>query len=110
MAEPTLQEVFGAGATQTATTLTILKSDLLLTATATNRAEQLFAGILKKATTKLSQTNFDANVDQSIAIGTGFDSLAYRTNGANQETLLLTPLTVNFAKVQASGGITPDDY
>ena len=29
MAEPTLQQVFGSGATQTATTLNILKSDLV---------------------------------------------------------------------------------
>lgn len=41
MAEPSLTEVFGPGATQTATTLTITKADLPgLTAAIDNRAEQ----------------------------------------------------------------------
>lgn len=110
MAEPTLIEVFGAGATQTATTITILKADLDITASATNRAEQLLAGIVKKAQTTLTQANFDTNPNQSITILSGFDSLVYRTIGTTQETLLQTPLTINFSKGQAAGGVTPDDY
>jgi hypothetical protein len=110
MAEPTLQEIFGAGATQTATTITILKSDLPMTAAAVNRGEQTFAAIVKKASTKLNPTDFATNGDQSITIAPGFDSLTYRTIGSNQETLLQTQLTLNFAKVQATSGVTPDDY
>lgn len=110
MAEPTLQEVFGAGATQTATTITILKADLDMTASASNRAEQLFAGIAKKASTYLTQTNFDLNPDQSINISSGFDSVIYRTIAGVSTTYLQQQLTMNFAKVQASAGITPDDY
>ena len=65
MAEPTLVEVFGAGATQTATTITIAKADLAgLTPSATNTAEALFAGIYKKAAVNLNQTNYGTNVDQ----------------------------------------------
>jgi hypothetical protein len=110
MAEPTLQEVFGAGATQTATTITILKADLALTASATNRAEQLLAGICKKAATNLTSANFSTNGDQSITVSTGFDSLVYRTIANTQQTLLQTQLTFNFAKIQATSGISPDDY
>lgn len=110
MAEPTFQEVFGAGATQTATTITILKADLPMTASATNRAEQSFAAICKKASTALTLTAFGSNGDQSINIAPGFDSLAFRTIGTVQETLLQTQLTINFAKIQSSAGITPDDY
>lgn len=110
MAEPTLQQVFGAGATQTATTITILKADLDMTATATNRAEQCFAAIVKKGGVTLTPANFATNGDQSITIAPGFDSLAYRTIGTVQETLLQTQLTLNFAKVQPTSGVTPDDY
>ncbi len=110
MAEPTLQDIFGAGATQDATTITILKANLPMTASATNRGEQIFAAIVKKASTKLTTTEFATNGDQSITIATGFDSLAYRTIGTVQETLLQTQLTINFAKVQPTSGVTPDDY
>jgi hypothetical protein len=110
MAEPTLQEIFGAGATQTATTITILKADLDMTATATNRGEQCFAAIVKKGGVNLTAANFATNANQSITIAPGFDSLAYRTIGTTQETLLQTQLTLNFAKVQPTSGVTPDDY
>jgi hypothetical protein len=110
MAEPLLTDVFGAGVTQDATTITIFKSDLPMTATATNRAEQIFAAIVKKASTVLTATAFSSNSDRSINIAPGYDSLAYRTIGTTQETLLQTQLTINFAKIQTSSGVTPDDY
>jgi hypothetical protein len=110
MAEPLFTDIFGAGATQTATTIVILKADLAMTAAAINRGEQCFAAICKKAATNLTSTNFSANPDQSVSIAPGFDSLAYRQNGTVQETLLQTQLTINFAKVQPTSGITPDDY
>jgi hypothetical protein len=110
MAEPTLQEVFGAGATQTATAITILKADLSMTASATNRGEQLFAAIVKKASVNLTEANFALNTDQSINIAAGFDSLVYRTIASTTTTLLQSQLNINFNKIQASSGITPDDY
>jgi hypothetical protein len=108
--EPTLQAVFGAGATQTATTITILKADLQLTATATNRADQLFAGIVKRAASELTDVKFDADPDRSIEIVPGFDSIIYRTVGTSQIAFLQNPLTINFAKTQSSTGLNPDDY
>lgn len=110
MAEPTLQEIFGAGATQDATSIHILKADLPMTSAAVNRGEQCFSAIVKKASSKLTTTEFATNGNQSINIASGYDSLVYRTIGTTQETLLQTQLTINFAKVQATGGITPDDY
>ncbi|WP_310485100.1 hypothetical protein [Chamaesiphon sp. VAR_48_metabat_403] len=110
MAEPTIQEIFGAGAAQTATTITILKSDLPMTADATNGGERVFAAICKKAGTFLTPEAFNTNPDQSISIAQGFDSLTYRTIANVQSTYLQTALSINFAKLQASGGITPDDY
>jgi hypothetical protein len=110
MAEPTLQEIFGAGATQDATTIHILKANLPMTSAALNRGEQILAAICKKAATTLTAANFSTNPDQSVSIAPGFDSLVYRTVGAAQETLLQTQLTINFAKIQPSVGITPDDY
>jgi hypothetical protein len=60
MAEPTLQEVFGSNATQTATTITINKSDLAivgLTASATNTAESLITALTLMASRSLTETN-----------------------------------------------------
>jgi hypothetical protein len=110
MSEPLLTDIFGAGATQTATTITILKADLPLSASATNKGEQIFAALLKKAATALTATTFATNPDQSVSIAAGFDSLTYRTIGNETLAFLQTPLTINFAKLQASSGITPDDY
>jgi hypothetical protein len=110
VAEPTLQEIFGAGATQTATTVTILKSDLPMTASATNRAEQILAAIAKKASSALTTTTFGTNLDQSINIASGYDQLVYRTIDGTPTPYLQNQLTFNFAKVQSSAGITPDEY
>jgi hypothetical protein len=110
MAEATLQDVFGAGATQTSTTITILKSQLPFTATATNNGEQVLSAIVKKAAPIFTQTIFDTDITKNISIAQGYDSLVYRTNGANQDTLLQVPFTINFCQTQASGGINPDLY
>jgi hypothetical protein len=110
MAEPTLQEIFGAGATQDANTITILKNQLPMTAALVNRGEQIFAAMFKKASLALTPEAFATNTDQSIAIAPGFDSLTYRTIGGLNATFLQTARTVNFAKEQANSGITPDDY
>jgi hypothetical protein len=107
MAEPTLIEVFGAGATQTATSITILKADLTgLTPSATNTAESLFAGIVIKAGAALTTTNRDSNPDQSIAIEQGFDQLAYRGSTAYYQSAR----TITLQKLNTSAAIDPDDY
>jgi hypothetical protein len=90
MAEPTITAVFGAGASQTATTITITKSDLVstgLTASASNTAESLLAAIVLKAKEALTQTAFTTNIDQSITVEPGFNSIVQRagTNGVAVE-------------------------
>jgi hypothetical protein len=110
LAEPTLQEIFGAGATQDATTITIAKTDLPMTAVASNRGEQILAAMLKKASTGLGATTFGTNIDQSVSIAPGYEQIVYRTVNNNPVAYLKAPLTIDFHKIQATAGITPDDY
>ncbi|WYL97416.1 MAG: hypothetical protein HEQ35_29690 [Gloeotrichia echinulata IR180] len=109
MAEPTLQQVFGAGASQTATTFTITKADLLrLTASASNTAEQLLSAILITAQSYLTQTNFDVNIDQSLVIADGYTSNTVR--GTNNTQYRIDQLTISLSKIDTQKTIVPDDY
>lgn len=109
MAEPTLTQVFGTNATQSATTVTITKADLTgLTASASNTAESLLIAILLKVQTYLTQTNFDANIDQSVVVANGFPSLT--TRGVNNTSYRVDQLNVNFAKLDTAATVDPDDY
>ncbi|WP_414546514.1 hypothetical protein [Nostoc sp. CCY0012] len=109
MAEPTLQQVFGANAIQDATTITIVKADLTgLTADANNTAESLLAAINLKAQTYLTQANFDANLDQSIYIESGFSS--FTTRGVNNDSYRVDPVTITFVKPDSNSTLDPDDY
>lgn len=107
MAEPTLQQIFGAGATQTAGTLTIQKSDLAgLTAAADNRGEQLLVAVILQAKSFLTATNQETNSEQSVTIEDSFESLTPRNNQQyRQKTLAL-----NLQKLDTSPGVDPDDY
>lgn len=109
MAKPTLTEVFGAGATQTSTTLTIDKADLValgLTASGTNSAESLFLAIALKAKAVLTVANRTANPDQSLAIDAGYDQIANRgTTQYYQSSFNLTA-----QKINTTPTLDPDDY
>ena len=110
MAEPTLTEVFGAGATQTATQITILKADLPgLTASANNTAESLLVGVLLKAKQKLTTASYDANIEQGITITTpdfNAQSLVTRNNAQYRQYIE----NVNFYKLDNSTALDPDDF
>lgn len=83
MAEPTLVQVFGANATQTATDLVIKKSDLAavgLTAAADNTAESLLVALVLNAGTYLTATNQETNADIQVTIEKGLDSFTTRNN------------------------------
>jgi hypothetical protein len=109
MAEPTLVQVFGDNATQTGTSLTITKADLAgLTASSSNTAESLLAAILIKAKNYLTQSNFDANIDQSIVIAGGYSS--FTTRGTNNTAYRNDQLTLTLAKPDTSSTLDPDDY
>lgn len=109
MSEPTLVQLFGAGATQDATTLTIHKADLpRLTPSANNTAESLLTGILLQAQTQETKANFDLNIDQSVYIEDGFPSFIFR--GTDNAPYEVRQLTVNLAKPDTSATIDPDNY
>lgn len=108
MAEPTLQQVFGTGTTQDATTLTIPKAVLPgLTASANNTAESLLVGILLAAKSYLTATNQESNADQSITIADGFiPSFVIR----GEQQYRQDTFTVAMDKAAGSTTIDPDDY
>ncbi|MFM6669709.1 MAG: hypothetical protein ACKPJO_06175 [Dolichospermum sp.] len=111
MPEPTLTEVFGTGATQTTTTITISKSALAtvgLTASSDNSAEAILAAILLIAKINLTETKFESNIDQSIVIDNGFKSTTIR--GSDNVQYLTDQLTVTLAKVDPLSPLDPNDY
>lgn len=111
MAEPTLTAVFGANATQDATTLTITKADLTstgLTPSANNTAESLLLAIVLKFKAVLTDTARDTNVDQSVAVVEGFSpSITTRNN----VIYLRNTISVEVDKLLTGADvIDPDDY
>lgn len=114
MAEPTLQDVFGAGATQDATTLTIAKADLVavgLTSGSSISSEKLLAAILKLAAVNLTSTNRDNNIDQSVVVDTdNTPTFTTRTSGTTTSVYIRDTITVELDKLYSSTGIDPDDY
>lgn len=113
MAEPTIIDIFGAGATQSATTITINKADLAsvgLTASASNTAESLLAAIVLNAKSALTQTGFDTNSDQSITVERGFDSITQRDDGSGSFiSVVQNQLNVNLHKI-SNTAISANDY
>ncbi len=111
MSEPTLQEIFGAGATQTATTLTILKADLPgLTASATNGGEQLVAGLVSKLQATLTPTNQAASPEQNITVVAGFDSITYRTIAGISKQFYQRVYNVSLQSLNNPTPIDPNAY
>lgn len=113
MAEPSVTEVFGAGATQSGSSLTILKSDLEavgLTISADNTAESLFTAVILLAKNRLTQSNFDSGQDQDIIVEPGFTAIIQRDDGnGNFSDYRQDQLVVKLHKPD-TGVIDPDDY
>lgn len=110
MAEPSLQQIFGTGATQTAAVLTVSKADLAakgLTASNSNSSESLLVALILLAKDRLTNENQAANPEQSITISDGFISLVNRNN----QTFRQTTLTINLQKADTvASAIDPNDY
>ncbi|MGM3305096.1 hypothetical protein ACSQ6I_03775 [Anabaena sp. WFMT] len=105
--EPTLQQIFGASATQDATTVTILKSEIgVLGASATGEA--ILTGAVLKAQAYLTQTNYDANIDQSVVVDNGFPGFVNRGEPAVQYRT--DQLTITLSKVDDAVTLDPNDY
>ncbi len=109
MAEPAFLEVFGNGAIQTTTELRISKADLStvgLTPSGTNTPESLLAAIIALAQLRLTELNFDSNMDQSISITNGSDALVTR----GETTYRQATKIIDFYKVDTTSMFDPDDY
>ncbi|MEH2390043.1 MAG: hypothetical protein V7K14_30620 [Nostoc sp.] len=107
MAEPTLVQIFGANATQDATTLTIHKADLTgLTPSSTNTAESLLAGIVVFCQTTLTSANQLLNTDQSITITDSNDNITTRSSVAYRRKTKI----IAFDKLDTGTAFDPDDY
>ncbi|MGB3208250.1 MAG: hypothetical protein WBB28_24970 [Crinalium sp.] len=109
MPAPTIQQVFGDGATQDATSLIVAKADLGsvgLTGSATNTAQSLLAATLLKAKAVLTPENFAINPDQRVVIEESFETLVER----NDEQYRQKSYTVTLYKLESTATIDPDDY
>jgi len=109
MAVTTLQQIFGASATQTATTVTITKADLAstgFTPSANNTADSILAAIVAFAETNIPDANVSSNTGQTIGIADGYQSITV-INSANY---LISPKTINFYSSFTSGNFNPNNY
>ena len=109
MAEPTLIEIFGSGATQDATTLTIDKNDLIaigLTPSASNTGESLVAAIIAKAQETLTASRQESHSEQSIVIEDNLETLTTR----NDQLYRQLTKSISFDKLDTQVGFDPDDY
>lgn len=112
MAEPSIQQVFGANAQSTSTTLSIAKADLAavgLTASANNTAESLFVALLLMAKNSLTTTAQETNPDQSVTVAEAdfnFQTLVSRNNATYRQSTY----SVNLQKLDTGNAIDPDDY
>lgn len=112
MAEPTLIQVFGSGATQSATTLTIAKADLAavgLTASATNTAESLLVALVLLAKNYLTTANQENNVEQNVVVAeSSFNFLSFQTR--NNQQYQQFSYEVNLQEIYSNTGPNPNNY
>lgn len=119
MAELTIVQIFGSGATRLANGAAAPSSGLFipdsaltaagLAAPATATAEGHLVAICKNAKASLTQTAFDSNIDQSIYVTDGFSS--FTTRGTNNDPYRIDqPFVFNLAKPDTGSTIDPDDY
>jgi hypothetical protein len=108
MTVPSLTDVFGAGATQTADSLTISKADLpTLTASAANNGQELLVGILLQAIKKLNTAGRTADPDIKIELTYTGQTVYPGTGGTNDRQ---DSYTVVLHKDVAQESVDADDY
>lgn len=110
MAEPTLADVFGTGATQDINTITIQKSALAtvgLTASADNRAEALLTAIILTAQNTLTETNRSQDLtNRHLSITYSGQDLVEQ----NSTMFLRDAFTILLYKSTTRSDIDPDNY
>lgn len=111
MAEPTLQEVFGANATQSATDIVIKKADLAstgLVAAVDNKAEQLFVGMLLRSAATLTEASRQSDQsNRNVTVYYGGQDL---TGNASTGTFRRDAYSVLLYKPRALDPVSPSDY
>jgi hypothetical protein len=107
MAELTLSQALGSSATQDATTITLNKADLGLTAT-TCTADQVVAAVIIKAQATMTEANFQAEADQRTYISNGFPSTVTKT--VNSTLYVIKQLVLNLCKPEVTSSLDPNDY
>lgn len=110
MPEPSLTQVFGAGATQDATTLTISKADLAsvgLTAALNNNPEALVVALVLKWASYLNETNQTTDNDIQITIAdSGFPQIVTRNSIQYRQVTY----NVNLQTPDTGFTVDPDNY
>lgn len=105
----TLQQVFGANAVQTSTTITITKADLSgtgFTPSGTNTPDSILAAIIAFAETNLPDSTASTDPTQTVGISDGYQSITTISNAQ----YLISPKTVNFYKTFTDGSFNPNNY
>ncbi|MEH2077024.1 MAG: hypothetical protein V7K57_21930 [Nostoc sp.] len=118
MAEPTITQIFGTGATRLTNGATTSTSGLFipdaalqaagLTTPSTATAEGHLVAIVKNAESYLTQTNFDANIDQSLIVADGYPGFTNR--GTDNTPYRQDQKTISLAKLDTGSTINPGDY
>ncbi|MBG1263091.1 hypothetical protein [Nostoc commune] len=118
MAEPTLVQVFGTGATRLASGVTTSTSGLFIPDSAlisaglatptTATAEGHLVAIIKNSESYLTQTNFDANIGQGLIVTDGFSS--FTTRGTDNTAYRQDQVTISLTKIDTGSTINPGDY
>lgn len=111
MPEPSLAQVFGANASQTATELIISKSDLAsigLTPSANNTAESLLVALMLLAAGYLSTTNQDSiNPDIQVTIADSDFPQIVNRNSAKYRQITYN---LNLQTIDSGFSVDPDSY
>ena len=115
MAELSLTEVFGAGAAQTATTITISKADLVgLAPSATNRADSLTVAIVNRLIDAYTPAARAADQAVSLVVLPQVPQITTTreaVNGQLVETSYLNkPVLINLYTLFNSTPPVPNDY
>jgi hypothetical protein len=118
MAEPTVAQIFGTGATRLTSGATAPSAGLFIPDSAlvtaglgtpsTATAEGHLVAIIKNAETGLTQAGFDADTDQSVYVANGFPSFTNR--GTNSDSYRVDQKIFNLAQLDQLATIDPDNY
>lgn len=115
MAEKTLQEVFGVGATQTLTTITINKGDLTnLVATSNNNADSLSVALLNRFvdiyTSQARETDKSVSLTALPQITQISVDRVVVNNAVVETSYLNKPVLINLYSLFTNSSPNPNDY